>query len=68
VFHVISGVIEILDLASAVRFVDWIDCRPNPSDKSLGYFHVIRSRGRNVRYFLGKACFSSFARASCHCL
>src|SRR5437763_15015393 len=28
--------------------------QPNPSDKSLGYFQVVRSRGRNARYFLGK--------------
>src|SRR2546430_16224696 len=29
--------------------------RSNPSDKSLGYFHIVRSRGRNARLLFGQS-------------
>jgi hypothetical protein len=51
-------------LTFSLRFSDSIT-RPNPSDKSLGYFHFVRSADDMHAYSLGKACKGSAQHKRC---
>ena len=51
----LSALFAIVNLFSAVRFANWFDHPTEPSDKSLGYFHVVRSADDKHANFLGKA-------------